>query len=74
MLDRLQSFRHKGLKINNFEMECSALYALAGMLGHKALTLCVAIANRISLEFMDSYREPVDDMILYTLEKLQADE
>ena len=64
---------HK-LRINNFEMECSALYALSAMLGHQALTLCVAIANRFNHDFLVSYRERVDEMIAYTLNKLTTDD
>ena len=74
LLDKFHDFRHGGLRINNFEMECSALYALSHMLGHRALTLCVAIANRFSLEFLESYGTRVDEMILYALGKLAAND
>ncbi|MFM7309970.1 MAG: nucleoside phosphorylase, partial [Flavobacteriales bacterium] len=38
------SFEWKGYRITNFEMECAGIYALSSMLGHQALTLCVALA------------------------------
>jgi uridine phosphorylase len=43
---RFRSFRHGELRLTNFEMECSALYGLAALLGHEACTLCVVIADR----------------------------
>ena len=58
------------MRINNFEMESSALYALSALLGHQAITICVAIANRISLEFLETYHESVDELISMVLDKL----
>ena len=55
-------------------MESSALYALASLLGHEAITICVAIANRISLEFLTDYHGAVDTLIQYILEKMTLDD
>jgi uridine phosphorylase len=74
LLDRIGSFHFKGMRILNFEMESSALYALSAMLGHEALTLCVAIANRVTGEFMEDYTSPVDRLICRVLDKLARDE
>jgi uridine phosphorylase len=73
LVSKMASFRYSGMRINNFEMESSALYALASLLGHRAITICVAIANRISLEFLDDYHSAVDDLILNVLDKLARD-
>lgn len=70
LIDRIESFTFKGLRINNFEMESSALYALSALMGHEALTMCVAIANRITLSFLKDYKAQVDGLILKTLNKL----
>ena len=51
-------------------MESSALYALSALLNHQAVTVCVAIANRITLEFLEEYHSAVDGLILHVLEKL----
>jgi len=70
LISKIETFSFKGMHINNFEMESSALYALSALLNHQAITLCVAIANRISLEFLENYREAVDELISMVLDKL----
>lgn len=67
---RLESFEHEGLKISNFEMETSALYGLSALLGHQALTVCVAIANRHRKEYNKDYKSHVDQLIRLVLERL----
>lgn len=70
LLDKIETFTFDDLRINNFEMESSALYALSALLGHEALTMCVAIANRITLSFLEDYKPHVEKLILNTLNKL----
>ena len=70
LLSRIVSFRYEGMSVQNFEMESSALYALSALLNHQAITVCVAIANRITLEFLEDYHSAVDDLIAYVLETL----
>ncbi|GGE90301.1 uridine phosphorylase [Chishuiella changwenlii] len=68
--ERLTSFDYDGLKISNFEMETSAIYGLAAMMGHDALSINAIVANRILGEFSaDSYKT-IDEMIEYSLERL----
>jgi uridine phosphorylase len=73
LVSKIASFRYEDMRINNFEMESSALYALAALLNHQAITICVAIANRISLDFLEEYHEAVDKMITMVLDKLTGD-
>jgi len=70
LISKIETFSFEGMRINNFEMESSALYALSSLLGHQAITICVAIANRISLEFLEGYHESVDELISMVLDKL----
>ncbi len=70
LISKIGTFRFEGMRINNFEMESSALYALSALLGHQAITICVAIANRISKEFLETYHESVDELISMVLDKL----
>lgn len=67
---KLESFRYQGLRITNYEMESSALYGLAKLLGHQAVTLCVMIANRATMEFTADYKGVVNKLIKFTLEHL----
>ncbi len=68
--NKIESFRYKHYKITNYEMESSALYGLSKLLGHNALTICVIIANRVSKTFSKDYKPRIEDLILYTLNKL----
>lgn len=66
----LEKFRFEGLKITNFEMESSAIYGLSKMLGHKALTVCLIIANRVTGKANENYRPEMEKLIKITLDKL----
>ncbi len=44
--DQLANFSYQGLRVQNIEMETSALYGLAEALGHEAGALCLGIAHR----------------------------
>lgn len=68
--ERLTSFNYEGLRISNFEMETSAIYGLAAMMGHEALSVNAIVANRILGEFSSDSYKAVDAMIEYSLEKL----
>jgi hypothetical protein len=45
-IDEYAAFRHDGLRVTNFEMESAGIYAMASMLGHKALSVCAILVNR----------------------------
>jgi len=66
----LTSFQYDDLRITNFEMETSAIYGLALMMGHEALSLNAIVANRILGEFSTDSYATVDKMIVYALDKL----
>jgi len=68
--EKIESFRYKNLRITNFEMECSAIYGLSKLLGHEALTVCLIIANRVSLTANENYRTEMKRMIKLILDKL----
>lgn len=70
IMDKIESFRYNGMRITNFEMESSALYGLAALLGHQAVTICAMIANRITGEFTRNYKPVMDKLISFTLEQL----
>lgn len=66
------SFHWEGLKLTNYEMETSALYGLAGLLGHKACTVCAIIANRYIKEYSKNYHQTIDRLIGTLLDRLTA--
>jgi uridine phosphorylase len=68
--DKLESFRYRGMRILNYEMESSALFGLSRLLGHRAVTLCTMIASRASFEFAEDYSQGVNNLIKFTLEHI----
>ena len=68
--DKIHTFEYKGRKITNYEMESSALAGLAKMLGHKATTVCLIIANRITKNSVSDYHPLMKDLVLDVLNKV----
>jgi uridine phosphorylase len=56
---KLAEFSFRGRTISNYEMESSAIYGLSGLLGHKALTVCLVIGNRVTGEFLNDYKPAI---------------
>jgi uridine phosphorylase len=70
MNQRIESFEYKGLKIANYEMESAALAALAGLMGHKALTICLVVAGRYSGGMNTDYKGSFDELIQKVLDRI----
>jgi uridine phosphorylase len=70
LLSKIESFRYDSMRINNFEMESSAIAGLSLLLGHQAATICTAIANRYLKEMNTDYKIFVKKMIEKAIEKL----
>ncbi|MBO5186121.1 MAG: nucleoside phosphorylase [Prevotella sp.] len=67
---KVESFEHNGYRITNFEMESSALAGLAALMGHKAMTCCMVIANRRAKEANSTYKNSIDNLIKTVLERI----
>jgi len=70
LIRKIETFRYGGMRINNFEMESSALYALSSMMGHEAVTICAGIANRVTKSVQKGYKGTIDSLIAKVLDKL----
>ena len=68
--DKIETFRFEGMKITNYEMECSAIYGLGRLLGHQALTICIIIANRITRNASSDYKPVMKRLVNKILDKL----
>lgn len=68
--EKIESFEYDGLKVCNFEMESSALAGLASLLGHKAMTCCLVIANRYNKEMNTAYKSSITDLIKIVIERI----
>lgn len=67
---KVESFEYEGMHITNFEMESSALAGLGKLLGHKATTCCMVIANRLIKEANTGYKSTIDNLIKEVLERI----
>lgn len=68
--EKIETFEYQGLRITNFEMESSALAGLARLMGHKATTCCMVIANRVAKEANTGYKNQIDDLIRVVLDRI----
>ena len=68
--DKIEAFEYKGYKITNFEMESSALAGLSRLMGHKAMTVCMVIANRLIKEANTGYKNTIDTLIKTVLDRI----
>ena len=67
---KVENFVWKGLHITNFEMESSALAGLSALMGHRATTVCMVIANRLAHEANTGYKNSIDTLIETVLDRI----
>ena len=68
--EKICSFEYNGFRITNFEMESSALAGLSRLMGHRATTCCMVIANRVAGEANTGYKNQIDDLIQTVLDRI----
>lgn len=68
--EKVENFEYSGYHITNFEMESSALAGLAKLMGHKATTCCMVIANRRAKEANVNYKNSIDGLIKTVLDRI----
>lgn len=66
----LSEFTYRGRTISNYEMESSAIYGLSALLGHRALSVCLVIGNRVTGEFQQDYKPSIIDLAQKILSKI----
>ena len=67
---QINSFNYNGQKISNLEMETSAIYGLSKLLGHNAISMNAIIANRANEVFSENPDKVIEDLILYTIDRI----
>ncbi|WP_406826749.1 nucleoside phosphorylase [Pedobacter sp. KACC 23697] len=67
----INSFRHNQQRITNLEMETAGIYALAKVLGHKALSVNAILASRVKFEFSKKPDKIVEQAIKTVLERIE---
>lgn len=68
--EKIENFEYYGYRITNFEMESSALAGLSRLMGHKATTVCMVIANRLKKEANTGYKNTIDTLITTVLDRI----
>lgn len=67
---RIEAFRHGSEKVTNYEMESAPLQGLAKLLGHKAMTVCSIIANRVATDATPNYKTAISDLIATVVDRI----
>ncbi len=68
--EKIEDFEYNNMKITNFEMESSALAGLSLLMGHKAVTCCMVIANRLAHKANPNYKNSIDSLIKLVLDRI----
>lgn len=66
----IEEFRFNGRKITNYEMESAPLQGLARLMGHRAMTVCGIIANRMIHSANPDYKKKMPLLIETVLERI----
>lgn len=67
---KIEAFRCDEQQITNFEMESAALAGLAGLAGHRALTVCCIIAGRVQQNVDVDYKNRVMELVQLVLDRI----
>ncbi len=67
---RIEEFRYGDRKVTNYEMESAPLQGLARLMGHKAMTVCSIIANRMRHDATPNYKTAIHDLIGTVLDRI----
>ncbi len=67
---KIEAFRYKDFRITNYEMESAALQGLCKLMGHKAMTVCTIIANRLSHDATVDYNAAMRNLIITVLDRI----
>ncbi len=67
---RIEEFRFNGRKITNYEMDSAPLQGLGRLMGHRAMTVCSIIANRMSHNATPNYKTAIRDLIATVLDRI----
>lgn len=69
---KLNTFTFENRRITNLEMETAGIYALAQILGHKAISINAILASRVNFQFSNTPQLVVEKAIQLVLDRLTA--
>lgn len=67
---QIESFSYQGEQITNYEMESAPLAGFARLMGHKAITVCTIVANRVAGKANSNYKGSISDLIQTVLDRI----
>lgn len=67
---RIEAFSYQGQQITNYEMESAPLAGFARLLGHRATTVCLVVANRHSGNSNAEYKGEMPELIKLVLDRI----
>jgi len=67
---KIESFKFGDDVITNYEMESAPLAGIGRMMGHKSMTVCSIIANRLAGESNSNYKGSIEDLIKTVLDRI----
>ncbi len=68
--ENIEKFRYNGRPVTNYEMESAPLQGLALLLGHRAMTVCSIIANRVNTTASPNYKTAIHDLVKTVLDRI----
>ena len=71
LMEAIQNFNLNGKRITNLEMETAGIYGMAALLGHRAISFNVILANRATKTFSKQPEQVMDNYIRQVLNKLE---
>ncbi|HTI58241.1 nucleoside phosphorylase [Mucilaginibacter sp.] len=70
LMEAIQGFSFGAKAITNLEMETAGIYGMASVLGHRAISFNVILANRVTQQFSGQPQQVIDASIRQVLERL----
>lgn len=71
LMESIQNFNSEGKRITNLEMETAGIYGMAAILGHRAISFSVVLANRATKMFSKQPERVMDKYIKQVLNKVE---
>jgi uridine phosphorylase len=71
LMESIQNFNLNGTRITNLEMETAGIYGMAALLGHRAISFNVILANRATQTFSKQPEQVMNNYIRQVLNKLE---
>lgn len=72
LIEKLANFKFEQKRITNLEMETSGIYGLSKLLGHRAISMNVILANRSTGRFSSNPEKSIKDLIAFCLDKIAS--